>query len=118
MNENLIGEQIPIAIISAYAIEWLKQQTWFPFAKMNALWLNRCTSAFAAFVTAGAIHYTFGANGDFSFTGNIYTVIHGLWSAAQQYALQHVVFKVAISPPAAPILVDSANNPVTASKGV
>ncbi len=105
MNENLIGQQIPTAIITSYIIEWLKTQPWFPFAQINALWLNRMMSACAALVTASAIHYTFGANGDFNFSGNLFTVAHGLWAATQQYALQHVIYKVAIAPPAAPILV-------------
>ena len=107
MNENLIGQQIPTSIITAYMIEWLKHQTWFPFAKVNELWLNRVMSGIAALVTAGAIHYTFAPNGDFAFNGNLYTTIHALWAATQQYALQHVVYKIAIAPPASPVLVES-----------
>lgn len=105
MNENLIGQQIPISIISAYVIQWLKGQRWFPFASMDALWMNRFTSGVAALLSAGAIHYTFGDNGDFTFTGNIWSLVHALWSATQQYAMQHVVYKMAIAPPAAPVLV-------------
>ncbi len=107
MNENLIGQQIPTSIITAYVIEWLKQQPWFPFAQANALWLNRVMSAIAALLTAGALHYTFAPNGDFTLHGNIYTLIHTLWAVTQQYALQHVVYKIAIAPPATPILVES-----------
>jgi hypothetical protein len=105
MNENLIGQQIPVSIISAYIIQWLKIQPWFPFAKLNAVWTNRIMSGFIALVTAGLIHYTYGANGDFTITGNVWTLLHGLWAAIQQYALQHVVYKVAIAPPASPVLV-------------
>lgn len=107
MNDSLIGQQISISIITSHIIEWLKQQDWFPFAKTNEQWLNRVTSAIAALATAGAINYTFGTNGDFNFNGNIYTVLHGLWSATQQYALQHVVYKIAIAPPASPVLVET-----------
>ncbi len=107
MNESLIGEQIPISIITAYIIQWLKGQRWFPFANADALWMNRITSGAAALMTAGAIHYTFAPNGDFNFTGNLWTVLHGLWGATQQYALQHVIYKVAIAPPAGPVLVEA-----------
>jgi len=105
MDQSLIGQQIPISIISAYVIQWLKEQPWFPFASMDAIWMNRITSGFAALITAGGIQYTFGADGNFNFSGNLWTVLHGLWGATQQYALQHVVYKVAIAPPASPILV-------------
>lgn len=107
MNENLIGQQIPTAIVTSYVIEWLKRQSWFPFAKANELWLNRIMSGIAALTTAGAIHYTFAPNGDFTLNGNIYALIHVLWATTQQYALQHASYKMLIAPPAAPILVEA-----------
>jgi hypothetical protein len=107
VNENLIGQQIPTAIIASYAVEWLKTRPWFPFAKINVGWLNRLTAAVVALLTAGAVHYTFGANGDFTLNGNVHTLLHALWASTQQYALQHVVYKMAIAPPAAPVLVQA-----------
>ncbi len=115
MGDNLIGQQIPTAIIVAHVIEWLKTKAWFPFAKSNALWLNRITAGIAALASAGAVHYTFGTNGDFSLTGNYYTLLHALWAGVQQYALQHGYYKMAIRPPAAPVLVkaEPPHTPVT-----
>lgn len=96
MTENLIGQQIPTAIIVAHVIEWLKHQDWFPFVKADAPWLNRVLSAIAALLMAGVIHYTFSPNGDFTLNGNAYVMGHALWAATQQYALQHAYYKIAI----------------------
>lgn len=99
MNETLIGQQLPVAIITTYVIEWLKHQPWFPFAKVHMSWLNRITAAIAALVTAGAVQYQYGADGSFAITGNIYTVAHVVWSGVEQYAYQHIIYRIAIDPP-------------------
>lgn len=104
MPMSLIGSQIVLAWLASHLIEWLKTQTWFPFAKYGAFWLNGITSAAAALVAAGAFTYTFTADGAFSLTGNIYSVIGVAWNAVIQYALQHVMYKTTIAPPPTPLL--------------
>lgn len=98
MNENLLGQQVPIAIIASHAIEWLKGKPWFPFANIDTAWANRITAALFAFGTAIAIHVTFNsADGVMMISGlRVHTIAHGLWAAVQQYALQHFVYKTGI----------------------
>lgn len=101
---SMIGTQVALAWIAAHVIEYLKKQTWFPFARYGAFWLNAITSAVAAIVTAGAFSYTFATDGTFSLSGNIYTIIGVLWNAVIQFTLQHTFFKTTISPPPTPTL--------------
>lgn len=117
MNENLLGQQVPVAIMTAYVLEWLKSKPWFPFANCDTAWMNRITAALCALGTALAIHITFNSvDGTLLVTGlRAQSIIHGLWAAAQQYALQHFVYKTAIAQGVIqprPI-VKSANFPAT-----
>lgn len=98
MNENLLGQQVPIAIITAYVIEWLKGKPWFPFANIDTAWANRITAALCAFGAAIAIHVTFNsADGTLLVTGlHARMILHGLWAGVQQYALQHFIYKTGI----------------------
>lgn len=104
MPMSMIGTQVALAWIASHLIEWLKKQTWFPFARYGAFWLNAITSGVAAIVSAGAFTYTFSVDGTFSLEGNIYTIIGILWNAVIQYALQHIFFKATIAPPPTPVL--------------
>lgn len=101
MTENLLGQQIPIAIIAAGTLEWLKHQAWFPFVKLDSRGLNRAFAAVVALATAIGIHATFNsAEGVLTITGlHLAMVLHGLWAAVQQYALQHASYRLLISPP-------------------
>lgn len=103
MMEDVLGP-ITLAGIVARLIEWLKGQSWFPFAKFNAFWLNTACAGFAALVSAGAITWTFSETGDFSMAGNIYAIRHTLYLVVQQYVLQHFFYKSAIAPPPNPVM--------------
>lgn len=101
---NLFGSRVVLALVASHFIEFLKRQSWFPFARYGAFWLNIATSAVTALVAAGAFTYAFAPDGSFSFGGNVYTIAGVVWNAAIQYALQHIFFKTTISPPPTPTL--------------
>lgn len=104
MPMSLFGSQVVLAWISSHLIEWLKNQTWFPFAKYGSFWLNSITSAVTALVASGAFTYAFAADGTFQFGGNIYSIIGVTWNGLVQYALQYLFFKTTITPPPTPVL--------------
>ena len=106
MNENLLGQQIPIAIIASTIIEWLKSKPWFPFANFDTSAGNKIFAALVAIVTAIGIHATFNSvDGVLIIRGLEWrTILHGGWAAAQQYCFQHVIYKVAIRTPPQPEL--------------
>jgi len=110
MPMTLFGSQVALAWIASHLIEFLKKQTWFPFARYGAFWLNAITSAVTALVTAGAFTYAFAADGSFSFGGNFYSILGVLWNTVVQYALQYLFFKTTISPPPTPVLTKAEMN--------
>jgi hypothetical protein len=91
-----VDVQFSAAVLVAHVIQWLKGQKWFPFAQLNAFWLNVGTAIVGSLASSGALLYTYSPGGDFSLHGNIFTVIMVLKTAAVQYAFQHFVYHASV----------------------
>lgn len=103
MNEQLTS-QVTIAIIVAHILEWLKANPKIPFVRYGAFWINAIAAAGAALVSAGVLEYTFDPSGAFTMSGNIYGIMAWAWTAVQQYALQHIMYRTTVEPPPTPML--------------
>lgn len=93
-----------IAYICSAAIEWLKQQKWFPFLTMESSTLNRWVARLVAALSVVGIHATFNATeGTLLLSG---LTGAGLLTAAleffRQYLFQQVAYRKLVKPVASP----------------
>jgi hypothetical protein len=93
--------QLILAAISSYVIEYLKTSRWFPLLSyFHTPGYKALFSAFVAALATFGIHYTFE-----SATRHLILtiptgpeVIHGLWDFSKQFMLQHGSYKLLIKP--------------------
>jgi hypothetical protein len=89
------------AVVIPHAIQWLKGQTWFPFANFTSSSLNRVFSWMVATLTGLGLGFTFDhTSGTFTITGlTLSGIIAGLTHVGTQLALNHTAYKLLVAPP-------------------
>ena len=95
METELITSQLTAGYACAALMEWLKKQSWFPFATVDNARLNRAFAMALAFATAVGLHFTFDSEaGVLTITGlTLANILHTGWAWIQQYALQQAAFR-------------------------
>lgn len=95
METELLTSQLTAAYAASALLEWLKKQSWFPFANANTAALNRATSIIFAFFAAAGLHYTFDSEaGVLTISGlTAVNIAHAIWAWIQQYAFQQAAYR-------------------------
>ena len=98
MESELISSQLSLAYATSAAIEFFKNQKWFPMLDKETQTLNRLVAIAASFVVAIGIHWTFdAAEGTLVIGGlTVANIWHGLLAWIQQYAFQQGAFRLLI----------------------
>jgi len=96
-----LQSQITLAVLVPYILQWLKGQTWFPLVGFNSGGMNRFVAAVVAIIGGFGLATHFdGAGGVLTISGlTIPNVWQGILHSAQQFLMQHAVYKTAIAPP-------------------
>jgi len=108
MTPDLTGNALVFSAVIAYmgssAIEWLKQQKWFPWMTADSTVLNRWVGRLVAAVSVVGIHMTFDPNaGTLLVSGLSLAGIGGaLVEFVKQYLLQQIAYRSVVKPVASP----------------
>jgi len=92
---NILGQQVPIALLLVVFQDWVKRQSWFPWLTYEK---DRANRVFALVATGLA---TVGIHMNLNTVGHTLTItwpalpvfLLGLWHWAQQYVLTKVSYK-------------------------
>lgn len=100
METELLTSQFTAGYAISALVEWLKGQTWFPFASVGNARLNRAFAMATALVAAFGLHATFDSNvGVLTITGlTASNIVHSIWAWIQQYAIQQFMYKGIVKP--------------------
>src|SRR5437762_14260453 len=98
MNES--STQVMLALATAYALQWLKARTWFPWLTFESEKLNRAASIAIACLSGFGIFVTFDhVAGILTVTGlTAVNLGHALTHAGGQFLLQHSAYRAVIAP--------------------
>jgi hypothetical protein len=101
MLDTALTEQATIAVITTYALQWLKTRKWFPWITTETQRLNRILGFVVAFAASIGVVATFDHTaGVLTITGlTLAGLGHGLARFIQQWCMQQVAYKNLIAPP-------------------
>lgn len=86
------------ALMSAVAIQALKNSNWASWFNRNTPHANLALSIVVALATATGIHFTMDWT---TGNGNVAFNLHGLWEAVVQWVTQHAIYKKMVAEPEA-----------------
>jgi hypothetical protein len=101
MNDTTLSVQFTIALISTYALQWLKETKFFPWLTTETQALNRAVSLVIAFLASAGILV------GFDHTAGVLTIsgltaanlLHAASRFVQQWAMQQAAYKGLVMPP-------------------
>lgn len=95
MNDIALSNQIPLALLSAYGLQWLKGSRFFPWITAETQTLNRWAGAVVAFCASVGVLVSFDhATGVLTISGlTAVNLGHVAWRFAQQWLLQQAAYK-------------------------
>lgn len=99
MVDTVLSQQIPLAVISTYLIEWLKTTKYFPFLSKETEKLNRYAGVIIAALSSVGILVTFDHTaGILTISGlTAINLLHVAGRFIQQWTLQQVAYKTVVS---------------------
>jgi len=101
MDQQLIGYlvQVVFATIMSFVLQWLKNQSWFPFLNAwSAKWWKIFVSAIIAAASAASISASYDSViGQLIVTGLTWTAVgHSLLAFAVSFITQHLTYEQAV----------------------
>jgi hypothetical protein len=101
MTDTALSDQIPLALLSTYALQFVKNSRWFPWLTVESQKLNRIAGVVIAFATSLGILMNFDhAAGILTISGLTgANLLHAGARFIQQYAFQQVAYKTVVAPP-------------------
>ncbi len=101
MQDTALGNQFALALISTYALQWLKQSKLFPWLTVETQTLNRLVGAAIAFLSSVGILVSFDhVAGVLTVSGlTVANLLHAGARFLQQWAFQQAAYKGLVAPP-------------------
>lgn len=101
MVDTAISNQIPLALVSTWAIQWIKKSNWFPWLTVETQKLNYVVGGVVAFLSTVGILCNFDhAAGVLTITGlTAANLTHVAARFFQQWAYQQASYKLVVAPP-------------------
>ena len=101
MQDTALGNQFALALISTYALQWLKQSKLFPWMTVETQTLNRLVGAAIAFLSSVGILVSFDhVAGVLTVSGlTVANLLHAGARFLQQWAFQQAAYKGLVAPP-------------------
>ena len=101
MQDTALGDQFALALISTYALQWLKQSKFFPWLTVETQTLNRLVGAAIAFLSSVVILVSFDhVAGVLTVSGlTVANLLHAGARFLQQWAFQQAAYKGLVAPP-------------------
>lgn len=101
MNDIALSEQIPLAVISTYALQWLKQTRFFPWLTVESQTFNRIAGVVIAFFGSVGVLTSFDHTaGVLTISGlTLANLTHASARFIQQWAMQQASYKMIVAPP-------------------
>jgi hypothetical protein len=121
-SDIALNEQIPLAVISTYVLQWLKQSKLFPWLTVETQTLNRWAGIAIAFLSSVGVLVTFDhAAGVLTISGlTAANLLHVAARITQQWVMQQVAYRTVVAPPLPGALQAGAQerNPTPAIKNL
>ena len=101
MNDTALNDQIPLALLSTWAFQFLKRSKWFPWLSVESQKVNYAVGALIAFLSTVGILCNFDhAAGVLTISGlTTANLMHVAVRFFQQYAYQQASYKLVVAPP-------------------
>lgn len=85
--------------VIAYAIEYVKKSSWFPWLSQETARLNNIAAAILSLFASWGVHATFDSSAHSLLITNLclMCVLHGIWDWAKQYVATKIIYQGVIS---------------------
>ena len=89
-------DQLSARAVIVFILQWLKNQSWFPWLSEKTDNLNRSVAVILSGLAAAGIHMTFDTEaGTLTVTGlTLATVVTGGWAWLKSYASQEMIYRI------------------------
>jgi hypothetical protein len=100
VQDTALSDQIPLALISTYALQWLKASKFFPWLTMETQTLNRIVGIAIAFLTSVGVLVSFDhVAGVLTVTGlTLANLGHAVIRFGQQWTFQQASYRLVVAP--------------------